>query len=447
MTRSDEGATMIHPSDGTMISRRRMLTTMAAAMGCALMPAGAAGARHPWKPSKEDNAFLDDLERQGCLFFWEQASPVTGQILDRARNDLAGARDPRRMASIAATGFGLTALCIADRRGYLPHEQVVERVRTTLQWHLNSLPHVHGFFYHFNDIETGVRFPGSELSSIDSSLLLCGILTARAYFDDARIKSLAQQIYERVEWPWMLNGGKTFSMGWQPDTGFLTARWEHYCELMMIYLLAIGSPTHPVEHNCWDSFTRPVIHYAGLNYISGNDPIFTHQYSQAWYDFRGKRDAYADYFANSVTATRAHKAFCLSYPKWYSEDYWGISASDYAGGYTAWGGPPPQGPLDGTVVPCAAAGSLAFLPADCLAVLRAMRSKWGKEAWGRYGFVDAFHPAANWYDPDVLGIDQGISVLMAENLRSGLVWNTFMRNPESVSAMQRAGFHGKGLTR
>lgn len=395
--------------------------------------------------SKKDEAFLDDLERQGCLYFWEQASPKTGQVLDRAQNDLGGARDPRRMASIAGTGFGLTALCIADRRGYLPHAQIVERVRTTLEWHLNSLPEVHGFFYHFTDIETGARYRDVELSSIDTSLLLCGVLTARAYFDDPHIQTLAKQIYERVDWPWMLNGGKTFSMGWRPNTGFLHSWWENYCELMMIYLLAIGSPTHPVAPEYWNNFTRPVIHYKEYNYISGNDPLFTHQYSQAFYDFRGKRDAYADYFANSVTATRAHKAFCLTYPKWYSEDYWGITASDSEGGYTAWGGPPAQGPIDGTVVPSAAAGSLAFVPADCVTVLRAMRTKWGKQAWGRYGFVDAFHPAANWYDADVLGIDQGISVVMAENLRSGLVWSTFMRNRECVSAMQRAGFHGQGL--
>jgi hypothetical protein len=433
---------MTEPNRTWMMNRRQMLKAAAAAAGSALAPKGIAYASEPWTPSKEDEAFLDDLERQGCLFFWEQGSASTGQILDRARNDLAGARDPRRMASIAATGFGLTALCIADRRGYLPHAQIVDRVKTTLAWHLNSMPEVHGFFYHFTDIESGKRFSRSELSSIDTALLLCGILTAKAYFDDAQIQSLAQQIYERVDWPWMLNGGKTFSMGWQPDTGFLKARWEHYCELMMIYLLAIGSPTHAVAPDYWNNFTRPVIHYDGFDYISGNDPIFTHQYSQAWFDFRGKRDAFANYFENSVTATRAHRAFCLSYPKWYSEEYWGITASDSAGGYTAWGGPPARGPLDGTVVPAAAAGSLAFLPAECLSVLRAMRSNWGKQAWGRYGFVDAFHPSANWYDPDVLGIDQGISVLMAENLRTGLVWSTFMRNRENVSAMQRVGFHG-----
>lgn len=424
--------------------RRELLKSVALAAGCAIAPHWLAAAAVNWQPTKEDEAFLDDLERQGTLFFWEQASPVTGQVLDRARNDLRGSRDPRKMASIAATGFGLTALCIADRRGYLPRAQIIERVKTTLNWHLNHFPEVHGFFYHFSDIETGERIRGVELSSIDTALLLCGVLTAQAYFEDPTIKSAAQQIYERVDWPWMLNGGKTFSMGWHPDKGFLDARWEHYCELMMIYLLAIGSPTHPVSGQYWNNFTRPTIYYQGYNFISGNDPIFTHQYSQAWFDFRNKRDGYANYFDNSVTATRAHKAFCLSYPKWYSEDYWGISASDYAGGYTAWGGPPAQGPLDGTVVPCAAAGSLAFLPADCISVLKAMRAKWGKQAWGRYGFVDAFHPSANWYDPDVLGIDQGISVLMAENLRSGFVWNVFMRNASASVAMQRAGFHEKG---
>jgi hypothetical protein len=428
----------------TLVSRRRMLRLLGGAAIAPLVPAhlARAAASLPAYPlSHEDEVFLDDFEKRACLFFWEQASPTTGQVLDRARNDLAaGARDPRRMASIAATGFGLTALCIADHRGYLPHAQVEERVKATLDWHLNHFQHEHGFYYHFTDIETGAPFAGTEVSSIDTSLLLCGVLTARAYFKDAKIHALASQIYERVDWPWMLNGGPTFSMGWHPKEGFLDARWEHFCELMMIYLLAIGSPTHPVPASSWDAWKRPKIEYAGYKYISGNDPIFTHQYSHAWYDFRGRHDRYANYFDNSVTATHAHKAFCLSMPKWYSEDYWGISASDYQGGYTAWGGPPPQGPIDGTVVPNASAGSLAFVPKDCLHVLRAMKDKWGGRAWGRYGFVDAFHPSANWYDSDVLGIDQGISVIMAENLRSGLIWEVFTRNPEAMEAMKKAGF-------
>jgi len=409
------------------------------------MPPALTLADQPWKPGSEDEAFLDELERRSCLFFWEQASENTGQVLDRARNDLGGGRDPRRMASIASTGFGLTALSIADHRGYLPRDQVLERVRATLSWHLNLMPEVHGFFFHFTDIESGARWSRSELSSIDTAILLCGVLTAKAHFDDPKISVLAQQIYERVDWPWLLNGGKAFSMGWHPESGFIPGRWDHYCELMMIYLLALGSPTHPVPPDTWNNFTRQAVHFNGYSYISGRDPLFTHQYSQAWFDFRNRRDDYANYFDNSVTATRAHRAFCLAHPERYNEDYWGISASDSVRGYRGWGGPPAIGEPDGTVVPCAAAGSLPFLPRECLAVLRAMRSNFGKLAWGRYGFVDAFHPAADWYDPDVIGIDQGISVLMAENLRSGFVWNTFMRNRESVLAMQLAGFKGSGL--
>jgi hypothetical protein len=169
----------------------------------------------------------------------------------------------------------------------------------------------------------------------------------------------------------MLNGGKTFSMGWKPETEFLHSRWKTYCELMMLYLLAIGSPTHAIAPEYWNHFSRPVIHYKGYDYISGNDPLFTHQYSHAWYDFRGKRDAYADYFANSVTATRAHKAFCLSRPKWYSEDYWGITASDSVRGYTAWGGPPAQGRL-GRVGCSIGCGRLAGLSA-CRVPFRSAR--------------------------------------------------------------------------
>jgi hypothetical protein len=427
------------------LDRRQALRLMALTAGCAAAPASFAFAGQAIRLNRDDDAFLDDLIRQGCLYFYEQASPATGQVLDRARNNLNGARDPRRMASIAATGFGLTALCIADSRGYLPHEQVVERVRATLEWHLNKMPEVHGFFYHFTDVETGARWDRVELSSIDTSILLCGVLTARAYFSDAKIQSLAQQIYERVDWPWMLNGGPGFSMGWKPESGFLSGRWSHYCELMMIYLLAIGSPTHPAPPESWNAFSRPRIQYAGFDFIGGNDPIFTHQYSHAWFDFRHKRDAFADYFANSVSATRAHKTFCLSMPKWYRDDLWGISASDSMRGYTVWGGPPSRGMIDGTVVPSATAGSLAFLPAECLSVQRNLRARYGDKAWGHYGFVDAFNPSARWYNPDVLGIDLGIGVLMAENLRTGMVWQTFMRNPEVDRAMQLAGFRPDGL--
>jgi hypothetical protein len=387
-----------------------------------------------------DEQLLDEIEKSSFDYFWNEASPRTGQVKDRA---LAAGGDQRRMASIAATGFGLSALCIADHRGYRSSQEITERVRNTLQFLANELPHEHGFFYHFIDFETGQRWEKVELSSIDTSLLLCGVLTARQYFSDQEIKDLATKIYNRVDWPWMQNGGKTLSMGWNPEKGFLDARWEHFCELMMIYLLAIGSPTHPIQADTWDAWTRPKISYQGIEYISGNDPIFTHQYSHAWYDFRKKHDAYTNYFENSVKATKAHKLFCISlrekFPN-YSDDLWGISASDWEKGYTAWGGPPAQGPIDGSIVPCATGGSLPFLFDDCIRVLRNIRGRYGERAWTRYSFVDAFNPLDGWYDKDVLGIDLGVTMLMAENHRTGLIWETFMKNPEAQSAMQKVGF-------
>jgi hypothetical protein len=349
------------------------------------------------------------------------------------------------MSSIASTGFGLTALCLGDKRGYGDPAQIKSRVITTLDFLANKMPHEHGFFYHFVDMDTGARWANDvEVSNIDTSLLLCGILFARQYYNDPQITKLADVIYQRMDWPWFLNGGDTFSMGWKPGRGFLPQRWDHYCELMMIYLLAIGSPTHSVSPDTWKAWSRPPITYAGYTYIYGDSPLFVHQFSHAWFDFRNKRDAYANYFQNSVDATKAHKQFCLSlkaqYPD-YSDNCWGITASDYRDGYTAWGGPPAKGPIDGTVVPCASAGSLPFVFPDCIAVLRNIRARYGELVWKRYGFVDAFNPLANWFNRDVIGIDQGISMLMAENQRTGSVWQVFNSAPEVQKAMSAVGFH------
>ena len=230
-----------------------------------------------------DDQLLEEVEHAAFRFFWNETNPITGQVKDRA---FLNGHDPRTMSSIASTGFALTAMCIGEARGYLRTQDIVTRVRTTLRFLYSKLPNVHGFYYHFFDMNTGERWYHCELSSIDTAILLCGALTARQYFHDAEIQDLATKIYNRVDWPWMLNNGLTFSMGWQPDTGFLAVRWAHYCELMMIYLLAIGSPTHPVPTATWAAWSRPKITYQGLTYISGNDPLFTHQYSQAWFDLR-----------------------------------------------------------------------------------------------------------------------------------------------------------------
>ncbi len=390
-------------------------------------------------PAVSDDEFLDQIERAIFQFFWEQASAATGQVKDRA---LAAGNDSRTVSSIASTGFALTALCIGHKRGYGDAAQIQSRVTATLDFLANHQTNVNGFFYHFIDMNTGARVQSSELSSIDTSILLCGVLACRQYFQDAQIQSLANQIYNRVNWPWMLNGGATFSVGWTPESGFITSRWDTYSELMMLYLLAIGSTASPVPASSWDAFARPTLAYQGLTYITNlNAPLFIHQYSHAWFDFRNKSDKYTNYFNNSVTATKAHKLFCLSLQSQfadYQSKLWGITASDSASGYVVWGGPPAMGPIDGSVVPCAAGGSLPFASSDCLGALRNIRSQF-PQAWQRYGFVDAFDPLSGWYDPDVIGIDSGITMLMAENQRSNFVWNTFMSNPEAQNAFAAVG--------
>ena len=435
------------------LSRREMLARMGrtmlafpllnmAWMNMALISMSCGGSKtsSTGPPPLTDDQFLDEIERAIFLYFWEQASPTTGQVKDRA---FAAGNDTRTLSSIAATGFGLTALCIADQRGYMASANIIARVQATLSF-LLQMPNQNGFFYHFVDMNTGQRANSSEVSSIDSAILMCGILTCRQHFQDQQIINMATQLYQQVNWPWMLNGGSTFSMGWTPESGFLTGRWDTYSELMMLYLLAIGATVNPIPASAWQAFSRPSLTYQGLTYITNlSAPLFIHQYSHAWFDFRNKRDAYANYFNNSVTATQAHKLFCLSlasqFPD-YSNNLWGITASDSVNGYVVWGGPPSMGPIDGSIVPCTAGGSIPFLSSDCIVVLRDIQSEFPK-AWQRYSFVDAFNPLSGWYDTDVIGIDLGITMLMAENKRTGFVWNTFMENPEAVAAMTAVGFH------
>jgi hypothetical protein len=389
--------------------------------------------------SRDDHRFLDELERASFLFFWESADPQIGLVRDRSKAD---GQDPRQIASIAATGFGLTALCIAHQREYAPRAEIETRVLNTLRFLWDRLPHEHGFFYHFVNYTNGERAWKCELSSIDTAILLCGVLTARQHFKTPEIPRLAGQIYHRVDWHWMLRGSNVLSHGWKPESGFLQSNWDHYCELLMLYLLAVGSPSSAAPAETWHAFTRPVFEYKDHEFISSKDPLFIHQYSHAWFDFRNRRDQYANYFDNSVVATKAHKQFCLDlgYPH-FADDMWGITASDSAKGYRAWGGPPEHGGVDGTLVPCAAAGSLPFLPEETIRVLRAMRERYGDKIWKRYGFIDAFNPQTGWYAPDVIGIDVGITMLMAENLRSRFVWRTFMKNPEVQRALKLVGLN------
>lgn len=388
----------------------------------------------------EEDSLLNDLEHANFLFFWEQGNQLTGLVKDRANVRRA---DHSTLASIAATGFGLTALCIGQKRGFVSYGDARDRVASTLRSLANWQPNHRGFFYHWVNINTGERLLNSEVSSVDTAILLCGVLTCRAHFHDEEIKRFATQIFDRVEWTWLSEDTSLLPHGWTPEFGFLPYHWDLYSELMMLYLLGLGSLTHPLPAETWNVWKRTQFEYDGERYIGSFAPLFVHQYSQAWFDFRHKRDHYADYFENSAIATDVHRRFCLDLAKEfpdYSNDLWGITASDSRTGYQVWGGPPRTGPIDGTVASSAAAGSLPFQPKECIRVIKTIKDRYGSSVWSRYGFVNAFNPLTNWYDTDVIGIDTGITMLMAENARTGFVWETFMKNPEAVRGMERAGF-------
>jgi len=425
-------------------SRREFLSLAAA------LPTAAFAA---YQVTVSDEAFLEDLSRRAFLYFWEQADPHTGLALDRART--AGNKTEghsHEVASMASTGFALSALSVAYQREWVDQAAVTERVRSTLRHLAYDQQHERGWYYHFVDMRSGERAWKSELSTIDTSLLLAGVLLAQQCFEtDTEIVRLAQEIYERVDFSWMLDRRTGFlRMGWKPESGFLRAAWVDYRENAILSILAIASPTHPTPVSTWYAFERDPVSFENFQWV-GAGPIFTHQYSQAWLDLRRVRDGspnYINYFDNSVTATKAHRAYCLSlrslYPG-YAENLWGVTPSDSDIGYLTWGNFRSRKDFDGTVVPCAAGGSLMFTPELSLAALRTMQDQFGRYIYGRYGFADAFQPQSLWVNPDVVGIDQGITLLSAENLRTGQIWRWFSKQPDIRRAMNSI-FEPDGLS-
>ncbi len=330
--------------------------------------------------SPQDDQFLDNLEHANFLFFWEQANPQTGLIKDRCS---VRANDTTLAASMASTGFGLSAICIGEKRGFVSKSDARLRVLNTLSFIWHKLPTHRGFFYHFANINTGERIWDSEVSSVDTAMLLCGILMCRQHFQDKDINQLAHAIFDRVDWTWLSEDTTLLSHGWKPESGFIPSRWDLYCELMMMYLLGLGSQSHPLKSDAWFAWKRTVFEYDGLRYIGSYAPLFVHQYSQAWFDFRGKRDRYADYFKNSIIATDVHRRFCIELnPQFsdFSNALWGITASDSAKGYVVWGGPPAMGPIDGTIAPAAAGGRIPFLPGATMRVLHTIHDHY-PQAW------------------------------------------------------------------
>nr|WP_244463360.1 glucoamylase family protein [Acetobacter orleanensis] len=436
-----------------------------------------------FKPTRADMALIEDLEHRTFLWFWEAGDAQTGLVPDRYPSD-------QTQASVASVGFGLTAYGIGVERGYITRQQAIERTLNTLRY-LFRLPQndstenasgYHGFFYHFLNKDTGLRFNKDiELSSIDTALLMQGILFAESYYtqntpQEAEIRTLANALYQNVDWTWMRRPDLRLSMGWSPERQFLPNYWEGYSEGMMAYILALGAEKHPLQPASWQVWLTTNDRRWGEYYgqtLLNFAPMFGHQYTHSWIDFRGIQDDWnrekgIDYFENSRRATYAQRTYAMTNPgRWqdYGKDVWGLTASDGPGELTQTVGGTPRRFMsyaargtgrdytqdDGTIAPTAAGGSVAFAPEIAIPALREMKHRYGGRIYSRYGFVDAFNPSFHtadksfWSDTAYLGIDQGPILLMIENWRSGLVWNTMKRNPAIREGLLKAGFRGGWL--
>lgn len=400
-----------------------------------------------------ETALLDTIQYTAFRFFWDEANPSNGLIRDRSASWAP--------SSIASVGFGLSAICIGVDHGWVTREAARDRVLTTLRTFLRGPQGpgagyigMYGLFYHFLDMTTATRTWDSELSTIDTALLFAGIIDAREFFDGAdpaevELRAVADSITQRANWDLMRNYHPGILLGWMPGSGFLNyGQWIGYNEAMIMYIIAMGSPTFPVDSTGWAAWTMGYqwqTHYNQTYVIF--PPLFGHQYSHCWIDFRSIQDAYMrkkgiTYFENSRRATLAQQAYCAANPgnfPGYSDTLWGITASDVPGGYRAHGAPPPEND-DGTLVPTAAISSIAFAPEAVLPVIRTLWHTYGAQLWTKYGFRDAFNLKVNWWGPDVIGIDQGPIIIMIENYRTGRVWERFMRNADIRRGLTVAGF-------
>jgi hypothetical protein len=380
-----------------------------------------------------DDAFAAAVARDTFDYFWLEANPQNGLIRDRST--------PNSPASIAAVGFGLAAIPIGIDRGWITADEGYERVRTTLLTYLNGgVQGAHGFFFHFVDMDTGERVWSSELSSIDTTLLIAGALVAGQYFEGTEVQKLAERLYENVEWDWMLNGGRFVRMGWKPESGFLSAAWDHFDESLLLYVLAIGSPTHPIPAASWDGWRRPINHIDDSIYLPG-DPLFVYQYPLAYLKLRGMEDAYTHYWNNTTRACKRNRQFSIQHSDQYltyQQGVWGLSASDGPFGYRAYGAA--EGNHDGTVAPYASAACLPFTPEIALGGMRALLTKYGSKVWREYGFVSAINEDEDWYSREHIGIDQGDILLMITNWQDAFVWDLFMANRHVQNALEPMGF-------
>ncbi|MFH0989681.1 MAG: glucoamylase family protein [bacterium] len=431
--------------------------------------------------SLKTDPFLNELHYRTFRWFWDVTDPSTGLVPDRWPT--------LTFSSVAAIGFGLTAYGVGAEHAYIPRDSAAMRVLATLEF-LYKLPQhakadaiggYQGFFYHFLKLDSGHRLDArDELSTIDTALLIAGALFCQSYFDrpnkaERRIRALADSLYRRVNWKWFQVKGSLLSMSWTPEGGYNPTRWMGYSEGMILYILGLGSPTYPLHPDAWKEWTRSYVwsSYYGPPFVSFG-PLFGHQYSHLWIDFRGIQDDYMkhkgiDYFENSRCATYSQRAYATENPKHYS-DYsariWGLSACDGPAsttmvidgvkrtfvGYAARGCSVDWTNDDGTIAPTAAGGSVMIAPEICIPALQAMKEQYGANLYTTYGFLDSFNPSFRtpdhpdgWFNKDYLGIDQGPILLSIENLRTELIWKQMKKNPYIIRGLKRAGFSGGWL--
>lgn len=382
--------------------------------------------------------FLDEVQHRAFLFFWNETDPVTGVTKDRA-NDFKP--DTYEIGSIAATGFALAALPIGVERHWITRSQGEKRARLTLDFFEKRAPQIHGVFPHFLKFGTGERAWQCEYSTIDTTLLLAGAITAGEYFG-GEVKATANRLYRNVDWVYW-SPREFVCMGSRPQDGeFLGSDYSGYCEALLLYIIAIGSPTHPVPAGLWDKMGRWVARYGPYSTIAGSS-LFVNQYQNLFVDFRGQSDGHADYWEIARVNTLANRLFCINqspmFPG-YGPDVWGLTAGDGPGGYDAFSAEPGGANHNGTINPHAAGGSYMFTPVESRRALRTMLDKYRAHIWGRYGFSDGFNIGKKWWASDVVGIDTGATLLSIENQRTGLIQRLFMKNPAARIAMQRIGF-------
>jgi hypothetical protein len=424
------------------------------------------------------DAELESLQRETFSYFLHFTNPQNGLVCDKTAPDWP--------ASIAATGLALAVYPVAIERGFITRAAALETILATLRFFWNSpqgpepdATGYRGFYYHFLDMHTGRRVWQCELSTVDSAILLAGALTARAYFDadtpeEKEMRVLADALYRRADWPWAQNGGATVTHGWKPESGFLEYRWEGYDEALVLYILGLGSPTYPLpeeSYAAWGSTYEWKSSY-GYDYLYAG-PLFTHQISHLWIDFRGIQDAFMrekglDYFENSRRATYVQQQYAIDNPlkfAGYSKDCWGISASDGPGPDTIkvsgierqffdyLGRGIPYGPDDGTIAPWAVAASLPFAPEIVLPVLDHCIHDLKLKEPNHYGFRASFNPTHpdksgnpnGWVSPWYFGLNEGPTILMVENYRTGFVWQLMRGCPYIAGGLRRAGFTGGWL--